>query len=185
MKPEWTESQLLALADKMPAMSMDWSEELRAAWLRCAAALMDAAPSPVFSEEDLKRAGMVFEQAMIDSGCRARAVRTSTLPKRLLKIIDPIVRGQIKSFRHSHPNALRGDLSPSIAKRIINDLTCEMTVARLTAALWSTTEVGSIAGVGTNAATRGDCTCIGRDGANLSRPTAPPDNPESEDADPS
>ena len=64
------------------------------------------------------------------------------------KIIRPIVEGQIRSFLHDHPEvaeAWTGRLSPgktkvmavkdSLAKRVVRDLLCDDTVARLRAAL--------------------------------------------------
>ena len=66
----------------------------------------------------------------------------------LAKIISPIVEGQIRSFLHDHPevaDAWTGRLSPgktkvmavkdSLAKRIVRDLLCDGTVARLRTAL--------------------------------------------------
>ena len=65
---------------------------------------------------------------------------------KLRSIISPIVEGQIKSFINDHPEILEGikwkhqrpkadQLKDSLAKRIVNDLTCGTTTARLAAAL--------------------------------------------------
>ena len=65
----------------------------------------------------------------------------------LEKIIRPIVEGQIRGFIKEHPSILKGvdwykprtdpavTLTNSLAKRIVLDLTCGNTAARLAAAL--------------------------------------------------
>lgn len=66
----------------------------------------------------------------------------------LEKIIRPIVEGQIRGFLKEHPVIVeavdwykprRGDkattFTNSLSKRIVRDLTCDMTIARLAAAL--------------------------------------------------
>lgn len=72
------------------------------------------------------------------------------VPKtRLENVICPIVEGQIRHFLHEHPEVLanvnwyKGKKSESkatiftnsLSKRIVRDLTCEMTIARLEQAL--------------------------------------------------
>ena len=66
----------------------------------------------------------------------------------LEKIVKPIVEGQIRGFLKEHPSVLdgvdwykprKGDkattFTNSLSKRIVRDLTCGMTAARLTKAL--------------------------------------------------
>lgn len=65
----------------------------------------------------------------------------------LEKIIRPIVEGQIRGFVKEHPSVLDGvdwykprldkktSFVNSLAKRIVRDLCCEQTMARLTVAL--------------------------------------------------
>lgn len=65
----------------------------------------------------------------------------------LEKIIRPIVEGQIRDFLHHHPKVLDGvdwykprknkaeTFVNSLSKRIVRDLTCETSLARLRAAL--------------------------------------------------
>ncbi len=64
----------------------------------------------------------------------------------LEQIIRPIVEGQIRGFVKEHPSVLAGvnwydrpdratTFVNSLSKRIVRDLTCRMTTARLAAAL--------------------------------------------------
>ena len=65
----------------------------------------------------------------------------------LERIMRPIVEGQIRDFLHHHPGVLVGvdwykprddkaaTFVGSLAKRILRDLTCEISVARLEEAL--------------------------------------------------
>jgi len=65
----------------------------------------------------------------------------------LERIIQPIVEGQIKGFLKEHPKIVeavdwykpRDDKAQtfinSLSKRIVRDLTCEMSIARLAAAI--------------------------------------------------
>lgn len=84
----------------------------------------------------------------------------------IARIIAPIVRGQIRSFMLAHPGQLRSDLAPSIAKRIINDLTCDDTVARLRSALLLIDGAPMEAGMAAKPH-EGDCARAGSDGAFL------------------
>lgn len=72
---------------------------------------------------------------------RNRAIKAN-MRSPLARVIAPIVAGQVRSYINDHPDHFvvqRGrtheQIAVSISKRIINDLLCACTCARLTAAL--------------------------------------------------
>ena len=81
---------------------------------------------------------------------RSRMRLCGTFMTELEKIIRPIVEGQIRGFIKEHPSILSGvdwykprqdravTLTNSLTKRIVRDLTCGMTAARLAAAFAGT-----------------------------------------------
>lgn len=69
----------------------------------------------------------------------------------LARVIVPIVEGQLRSYMKAHPNhfanAPAQQIIASIAKRICNDLLCDVQIARLTEALVDNAEVSEEASI--------------------------------------
>lgn len=83
----------------------------------------------------------------------------------LLRIVGPIVRGQIRDFRGAHPDQLHSGFASSLAKRIINNLCRGSDVLRLRAALLVTATGGIVEGQDDNG-----CPDRGRSERFLGRP---------------